>query len=250
MGCEMNPADTLLYLSIILPVHNEEHRLPVTLQELEIFLSQQNFSYEVIIVENGSHDRSYELAYEFCKDHPRFKVLREKERGKGLAVRTGMLNARGQYRMFCDVDFSMPVGEILRFLPPNNPNADIVIGSREAPGAVRYDEPAYRHFIGRIFNTMVRFAVLPALQDSQCGFKLFTGACADDVFHKQTLTGMSFDVEVLFIARRSGYRISEIPVPWYFNPDSRVRLLDDSLRMAVDLFVIRRNAARGIYGSG
>lgn len=243
----MNPAETLPYLSIILPVHNEENRLPDTLNELEGFLSCQNFSYEVIIVENGSRDRSYELALAFCATHSRFQVFREEERGKGLAVRTGMLKARGQYRMFCDVDFSMPIDEIPSFLPPNNLDADIVIGSREAPGSVRYNEPAYRHFIGRIFNTMVRMAVLPSLQDSQCGFKMFKGSCADDVFRKQTLTGMSFDVEVLYIARRVGYKITEIPIPWYFNPDSRVRLLDDSLRMAIDLFVIRKNAARGIY---
>jgi hypothetical protein len=142
----------------------------------------------------------------------------------------------------------MPVQEINRFLPPNQNNADIVIGSREARGAVRYNEPAYRHFIGRIFNAMVKFAALPDLQDTQCGFKLFSARCAEEVFQKQTLTGMSFDVEVLFIARRLGYSIVEIPIPWYFNPDSRVRLVDDSLRMGADLLVIRRNAVRGMYG--
>ncbi len=244
----MNPAEGSPYLSIILPVHNEENRLPTTLQDLEEFISRQNFGCEVIIVENGSHDRSFEIAKDYSARHPGFLVFQEKERGKGLAVRTGMLKARGQYRMFCDVDFSMPIDEITRFLPPNNPDADIVIGSREAPGAIRYDEPTYRHFIGRIFNTMVRLAVLPALQDSQCGFKMFKDTCAESVFRRQTLTGMSFDVEVLYIARRSGFRIAEIPIPWYFNPDSRVRLLDDSFRMAIDLFVIRWKAARGIYG--
>ena len=235
------------FLSIILPVHNEENRLPKTLQQVSAFLATQAYSGEVVIVENGSNDRSYEIARQFCQDHVNFSVIHEEQRGKGLAVRTGMLKARGEFRIFCDVDFSMPIEEINRFLPPNQTNADIVIGSREAPGAVRYNEPAYRHFIGRIFNAMVRTAALPGLQDSQCGFKLFSARCADDVFQKQTLTGMSFDVEVLFIARRLGYSIIEIPVPWYFNPDSRVRLVDDSLRMGADLLVIRRNAARGVY---
>jgi dolichyl-phosphate beta-glucosyltransferase len=244
----MKPAESSPYLSIILPVHNEENRLPNTLQQVDQFISSQPFSSEVIVVENGSRDCSLEIAKAFCADHPAFSTYHEEERGKGLAVRRGMLNARGQYRIFCDVDFSMPVDEILRFLPPRQPNADVVIGSREAPGAIRYNEPAYRHFIGRIFNTMVRWTVLPALQDSQCGFKLFSARCAEEVFTKQTLNGMSFDVEVLYIARRSGYSIVEIPVPWYFNPDSRVRLVDDSLRMAIDLFKIRQNAARGIYG--
>lgn len=244
----MNSEKATPYLSIILPVHNEENRLPETLRQISEFLGKQPYAGEVVIVENGSSDKSLEIARQYSSTHENVFTFHEENRGKGLAVRTGMLNARGAYRIFCDVDFSMPVSEINRFLPPNQPEADIVIGSREAPGAVRYNEPAYRHLIGRIFNSMVRFAALPGLQDSQCGFKMFTGLCAEDVFRRQTLTGMSFDVEVLFIARRLGYFIAEIPIPWYFNPDSRVRLVDDSLRMGADLWVIRRNAARGVYG--
>lgn len=244
----MRPDDTSPYLSIILPVHNEENRLPKTLEQVEQFIATRPFTCEVIIVENGSNDRSLEIARSYSQYHPEFQVYHEDERGKGLAVRYGMLKARGQYRIFCDVDFSMPVEEIMRFLPPRVTNVDIVIGSREAKGAVRYNEPAYRHFIGRIFNTMVRLMVLPGLQDSQCGFKLFSATCAEEVFHKQTLGGMSFDVEVLYIARRAGYSIIEVPIPWYFNADSRVRLLDDSLRMAVDLLHIRRNGRNGQYG--
>jgi len=244
----MNSSGTSPFLSIILPVHNEENRLPKTLEQVARFVSSQPFQSEVLIVENGSTDRSMEIARDFCDTHANFSAYHEEARGKGLAVRSGMLKAHGQYRIFCDVDFSMPVDEIVRFLPPQQNNIDIVIGSREAPGSVRYDEPAYRHFIGRIFNSMVRLAVLPGIQDSQCGFKLFSAKCAEDVFQKQTLDGMSFDVEVLFIARLSGYSIIEIPVPWYFNPDSRVRLIDDSLRMAIDLLIIRRNARNGCYG--
>jgi len=112
---------------------------------------------------------------------------------------------------------------------------------------VRYDEPAYRHLIGRIFNSMVRWTALPGLQDTQCGFKCFRRDVAERVFPLQTFPGMSFDVEVLFIARRMGYQIMEIPIPWYFDPDSRVRLIDDSLRMAIDLLTIQRNARRGLY---
>jgi glycosyltransferase involved in cell wall biosynthesis len=244
----MESTESAPFLSIVLPVHNEESRLPKTLQQVSTFLDSQSYSSEVIIVENGSSDTSLEIAQRFCQDRHNFHVFHEEQRGKGLAVRTGMLNARGQYRIFCDVDFSMPVAEVNRFLPPQQNNADIVIGSREAPGAIRYNEPAYRHFIGRIFNSMVRMAALPGLQDTQCGFKMFSARCVEEVFPKQTLTGMSFDVEVLFIARRLGYSIVEIPIPWYFNPDSRVRLVDDSLRMGADLLVIQQNAARGVYG--
>jgi glycosyltransferase involved in cell wall biosynthesis len=244
----MESTETAPFLSIILPVHNEESRLPKTLQQVFMFLAKQSYSSEVIIVENGSSDSSFQIAQQFCQDKNNFFAIHEEQRGKGLAVRTGMLKARGNYRIFCDVDFSMPVEEINRFLPPIQDNADIVIGSREARGAVRYNEPAYRHFIGRIFNAMVKMAALPGLQDTQCGFKMFSARCVEEVFQKQTLNGMSFDVEVLVIARRLGYKIVEIPIPWYFNPDSRVRLVDDSLRMAADLLVIQRNAARGLYG--
>ena len=238
------------FLSIVLPAHNEEKRLPETLKNLKDFLQIQNYPSEVLVVENGSQDRTFEIAQEFVDPSGWLRVLHEEYRGKGLAVKRGMLEARGDYCLFGDVDFSMPIPEINRFIPPLLPEADIAIASREAPGAVRYNEPAYRHFIGRIFNSMVRIAALPELQDTQCGFKCFRREAAQEVFRLQTLPGMSFDVEVLFIARRMGFRIVEIPVPWYYNSDSRVRLFDDSLAMALDLMAIRRNARRGLYKAG
>jgi glycosyltransferase involved in cell wall biosynthesis len=237
-----------IFLSIVIPAHNEESRLPVALRAIRDFLLQQPYAAEIIVVENGSHDRTFEIAQSFAASMPNLRVLREDQRGKGLAVRSGMLAARGQYRFICDVDLSMPIEEVNRFLPPQISQPQVVIGSREAPGAVRYHEPAYRHIIGRIFNSMVRWMALPGLQDTQCGFKMFRADVAERVFPLQTLTGMSFDVEVLFIARHMGYTISEVPVNWYFNPDSRVRLVEDSLRMGSDLLHIRRNARQGRYG--
>ena len=147
----------------------------------------------------------------------------------------------------CDVDLSMPVEEINLFLPPALVDFDIAIASREAPGAVRYNEPVYRHLVGRMFNAMIRGVALPGLQDTQCGFKCFRKEVARQLFSRQTLMGWSFDVEVLFIARRRGYRIVEIPIHWHFDPDSKVRVLKDSFRMALDLFKIRLNALRGVY---
>jgi dolichyl-phosphate beta-glucosyltransferase len=239
------------FLSIILPVHNEEQRLPGALEKIIPFLQDQSYTSEILVVENGSHDRTLEIAEDYAKCCPTLWVFHEEQRGKGLAVRRGMLAAHGDYRFFCDVDLSMPVTEFNQFFPPKLENVDIAIGSREAPGARRYDEPAYRHLIGRVFNTMVRWTALPGLQDTQCGFKCFRGAVADEVFRLQTLGGMSFDAEVLFIARRRGYHIIEVPVQWYFNPDSRVRLFSDSLAMAADLWTIRNNARRGLYdGAG
>jgi dolichyl-phosphate beta-glucosyltransferase len=235
------------YLSIIIPAHNEANRLPPSLEKIDAFLSGQDFTAEVVVVENGSTDGTFEIAQSFVPKMPYLRVFHEEARGKGLAVKRGMLEATGDFRIFCDADLSMPIEQVLRFIPPAHDPVDVVIGSREVPGAVRYDEPGYRHLIGRAFNTMVRWLVLPGLQDTQCGFKCFNGEVADKIFPLQTLSGMSFDAEVLFIARKMGYDIQEVAIDWYFNPDSRVRLVQDSMRMAFDLIDIRLKASRGVY---
>ena len=236
------------FLSIILPVYNEEIRLPKTLAEIDGFVRGQSFSVEVVVVENGSSDRTLAIAQEHATRLPYLVVIHEQRRGKGLAVRTGMLAAQGQYRIFCDVDFSMPVSEITRFIPPQLPDSQVAIASREAPGAVRFGEPYYRHLSGRVFNTLVRLLALPGLQDSQCGFKCFRGDIAEEIFPLQTNTGWTFDVEVLFIARRRGHKIVEVPIPWYYNPESKIRMLRDSWRMVMELVTIRRNGLSGLYG--
>ncbi len=235
------------FLSIILPAHNEEKRLPPSLEKVAAFLASQAYTSEVIVVENGSSDRTYEAACSFQERIPNLRVLKESGRGKGLAVRRGMIEAAGEYRIFCDVDFSMPVEEISRFIPPALPKMDVAIASREAKGGIRYNEPELRHFIGRGFNTLVRWMALPGLQDTQCGFKCFRGEVAERIFPLQTITGWTFDVEVLFIARQMGYSILEVPIPWYYNGDSKVRVLNDSFHMFTDLIDIRIKARRGQY---
>ncbi len=235
-------------LSIIIPAHNEENRLPASLEKVLAFLRSQDYPAEILIVENGSNDRTADIARQAAADHPQVRWLQEAEAGKGLAVRSGMLAADGAYRFICDADLSMPIEEVNRFLPPNCAPYDIAIASREVPGAVRYDEPAYRHWIGRAFNWLVRVITLPGLQDTQCGFKSFRAEVAMDLFPDQTIHGWTFDVEILFLAMRRGYRIIEVPIPWYYNPGSRVRILRDSIHMLIDLFRIRLNAIRGRYG--
>lgn len=235
------------FLSIVIPAHNEEHRLPRSLELVLAFLREQPYAFDIWVVENGSTDATLAVAQSYAARHPEVHVLHSDRRGKGLAVRMGMLAAQGAYRFLCDADLSMPIEQLPRFLPPAITDADIVIGSREAPGAIRYHEPTYRHWIGRAFNWLVRLTLLPGLQDTQCGFKCFRGPVAEDLFHVQRLDGMSFDVEVLYIAHLRGYRIREIGIPWYFDPDSRVRLVQDSLRMGWDILTIRRNALRGRY---
>ena len=238
----MNP-----FLSIVIPAHNEESRLPDTLEQVVGFLEKQNFPSEIIVVENGSTDRTYAIAQEFAKRNANVHAIQNDWRGKGLAVQRGVQLAKGEYVFMCDADLSMPVEEISKFLPPQLLNVDIAIASREAPGAVRYDEPYYRHLTGRVFNLLIRLLVLPTLQDTQCGFKCMRADVARDIFRYQTLTGWAFDVELLYIARRHGYNIVEIPIHWYFNADSKISVWRDSVRMFLDLLHIRRNARLGRY---
>jgi dolichyl-phosphate beta-glucosyltransferase len=235
------------FLSIIIPAYNEEDRLPSTLEQVVRFLEKQSFTYEVIVVENGSIDRTYAIAREFSDRRQGIRVIQNEARGKGRAIQRGVREAAGEYLFMCDADLSMPIEEIVKFIPPQLPEVDVAIASREAPGSVRIDEPQYRHITGRVFNTMIRLLVLPGLQDTQCGFKCVRADVAEDIFPYQTLTGWAFDVELLYIARRRGYRILEIPIHWYFNDDSKISVVRDSLRMFLDLLRIRRNARRGLY---
>ncbi|TDA66876.1 MAG: glycosyltransferase family 2 protein [Chloroflexi bacterium] len=232
---------------MIIPALNEEKRLPATLETIRVFLNQQNYLSEVLVVDSGSSDRTLQIAQDFAGSNPVVRVLHEEQRGKGRAVRAGMLAARGKYRFFGDADLSMPIEEINRFLPPQLPDPQVVIASREVAGSVRYGEPEIRHLSGRVFNTLVRWIALPGLQDTQCGFKLFRDDIAEDVFQRQTIFGWTFDVEVLYIARLHGYTITEVGVPWYYNADSKVRMWQDAWNMVTDLIQIRRNARRGVY---
>ena len=171
----------------------------------------------------------------------------QSEKGKGAAVRHGMLAANGEYRFMCDADLSMPVEEIVKFIPPALQDFDIAIASREAKGAVRYNEPSYRHWGGRGINFLIQTLILPGLNDTQCGFKCFRAEVANDIYQRQTLDGWSFDIELLFIARRHGYRIVEIPIHWYHFSDSKVSALRDAMRMIGDIFRIHANARQGLY---
>lgn len=235
------------FLSLVIPAYNEESRLPNTLAQALAFLDSQAYSAEVLVVENGSDDRTLAIAQEFSRQDPRLRPLQAPGRGKGLAVRYGMLAAQGEFRFMCDADLSMPISEINRFLPPVLQGVDVAIASREAPGAIRYDEPPYRHWGGRAINGMIRLLALPGLHDTQCGFKCFSARAAAALFHQQTLTGWSFDIEILFLARRLGYRIVEVPIPWYFNPESKLNVVSDALRMTWDILQIHRNTWRGLY---
>lgn len=235
------------YLSIVIPAHNEEHRLPPALEKIDAFLKTQSFTTEVIVVENGSSDRTLAVAQEFATRMPYIRPITVDTRGKGLAVKAGMLAARGEYRFICDTDLSMPIQDVVNFLPPHTDGYDVMIATREGPGATRVGEPAYRHFMGRINNLIIKVMAVRQFEDTQCGFKMFTRAAAEDLFSVQQMAGIGFDVELIFVALKRGYRIKEVPITWYFDSDSRMRLVQDSLRMLQEIWQIRRNWGKGLY---
>lgn len=234
-------------LSIIIPALNEEHRLPPSLEKIETFLSTQPYQAEIIVVDNGSKDRTAEIVRDYAVSHPNVRLIQLKERGKGRAVKAGMLDARGAYRFICDTDLSMPIEEIVKFLPPYADGYDISIATREGEGARRVEEPEYRHFMGRVNNWIIKLTAVPDFEDTQCGFKMFDRESAEDLFSVQRMNGIGFDVEILFIAKRRGYKIREVPITWYFDPDSRMRLVQDSLNILREIWQIRQNWRKGLY---
>ena len=238
------------FLSLVIPAHNEAARLPRTLPGALAFVEAQPYAAEVIVVDNASTDETRDIAEREARSHPVLRVLAEPQRGKGAAVRTGALAARGEYIFFADADFSMPAAEIANFLPPVRHDFDVAIGSREAPGAVRYDEPQLRHLMGRAFNWLVQLLLLPGLHDTQCGFKCFHRPAAEAIFSRQRSIDWTFDVELLYIARRLGYRIVEVPIHWRYEENSRIHPWRDAARMAWGLARLRWNGWRGLYGRG
>ncbi len=243
-----------VFLTIVIPAYNEERRLPPTLEKIVAFLRTRPYTSEVLVVENGSTDDTTGVTERFIREQvlpsDPFRIeLLHSTPGKGAAVRAGMLAACGDYRFSCDADLAMPIEEISKFLPPalKAGSFDIAIASREAPGAVRYDEPVYRHIMGRVFNFLVRVMAVSGIQDTQCGFKMFTRDAVQLAFPLQQLDGWSFDVEVLYIARQHKLRLVEIPIEWYYQTDSRVRPVQDTINMVRELIKIRRNGRAGLY---
>lgn len=229
------------YLSIIIPCHNEADRLAASFERLHNeYLDRALRSYEIIVVDNGSHDKTLKQALLLSRTYQNVTVLGVQERGKGLAVRTGMLAARGTWRLMADADWSMPPSEIARLLPrPGDPEFDVCIASRELRGA-HITTSFKRRMIGRVFNFIVWAVLGLPFSDTQCGFKLFSARSAECIFSRSTVDGLTFDVEVLYLALLHGYPIIEQGVTWVNDSDSRVRLWEDSRQMLKDLFKIRR----------
>ena len=234
-------------VSIVIPAYNEAARLPENLARLHEFLDQRGLTHEVIVVDDGSGDDTADLVASLSADWPALVLVRESHRGKGGAIRTGVLAARGALVMLADADFSMPVVELERFDPEVLGSFDIAIGSREASGSRRIGEPAYRHAMGRVFNRLVQWLLLPGIQDTQCGFKCMRREIAQELCACQTLEGLAFDCELLVLARHRGYTIREIPITWQYVSGSKVRPLLDTCSMFADVIRVRLKAARGDY---
>jgi len=239
----------MVRLSIIIPAFNEEQRLPKTLEHLRQYLSSASYSSEVLVVDDGSTDGTRRVVKETEKDFPALRlIVNERNRGKGYSVRQGVREAAGEVILFFDADASTPIDQVEKFFPHFQDGADVLIGSRSLPNSdVRVHQPWYRETMGRTFNLFVRFFVLRGFIDTQCGFKAFSHEAAHRIFTRQRLSGFSFDVEILFIAGKLGYKIVEVPIVWINSPSSRVHPVWDSVRMFVELMRIRLNDWRGLY---
>ncbi|MHB1415131.1 MAG: dolichyl-phosphate beta-glucosyltransferase [Chloroflexota bacterium] len=246
------------FLSLIVPAYNEESRLPDSLAKIVSYLRKQDYEWEVVVANDGSEDGTAAVAERFAALDGRVRLLNLKHLGKAAAVRGGILKARGELVFICDADLSMPIEEVAKFLPAFAQGYDIAIGSREAVGAKRYGEPFYRHLMGRVFNRLVRLLTVGGFQDTQCGFKCLRAVVARDLFNRMRLYSddgrpikgpmvTGFDVELLFLALRSGYRVAEIPIDWYYAKGSKVNPVQDTFRMFGDVVKVRINDLRGQY---
>ena len=232
--------------SVVIPAFNEARRLPRYLAEIVTYFDGRGEGYEVLVADDGSTDGTAESVAAIARAHEAVRVLRlDWNEGKGAAVRRGMLAARGDYRLFADADGATPIGEVKRLEAALTGGAQVALGSRALRDpSVSVMARRHRVVAGRAFSWIVRGLAVPGIRDSQCGFKAFTAAAAADLFRRLRTTGFGFDVELLLLARASGYRIVEVPVNWTDQPESKVRVLGDGPRMLWEVAMARLRTAR------
>jgi dolichyl-phosphate beta-glucosyltransferase len=237
-------------LSIVVPAYNEELRISPTLGRLHAFLSTQPLRYEIVVVDDGSKDHTCDVVTAHMAAIPNLRLVKQSpNRGKGAAVRLGMLQARGQIRVMCDADGSMPPEELPKLLAPIiQCKAEIAIGSRYAEGAkTDKKQPLYRVLWSRLCNRVIQKSLVPGIRDTQCGFKAFTAEAARDLFRYGRIDGWAFDLEILALARRRGFAIAEVGVEWKDDGRSRVNPLKDMWKVIKEAMTIRRNLKSGVY---
>lgn len=241
------------YLSIVVPAYNEARRLPPTLEKMAEFFRDFGRSYEVLVIVERSADGTLEIAARFAAQQAHFQAVDNGvQRGKGFAVRAGVLRARGEFVFYMDADLSVPLAAVPEFLArfESEPRVDVLLGNRQhAMSRITLRQSWLRRTMGQTFNRILKAGGLASLHDTQCGFKAFRRDAAREIFSRQTLDGFAFDVEVLLLAERLGYEIADLPVEWINSPESKVRILHDSFAMFRDTVRIRRlveeNLARG-----
>ena len=237
------------YLSIIIPAYNEEKRILASLERTATYLNDSDMSYEILVVDDGSTDRTREVVRDFAKTHNAIKVISNtRNRGKGYSVKAGFEKATGKYLLFSDADLSTPIEEIEKLLKIHSQGFDIVIASRALKDSnIIIHQPWYREMMGRFFNFLVRIFVVPGFKDTQCGFKSFSREAGRQTIKMQQMERFSFDVEQLYIAKKLGYKIKEVPVRWLDSRATKVSAFKDSLNMFRDLLKIRINDLLGKY---
>jgi len=257
-----------MFLSVVIPAYNEEKRLPETLKKVRDYLNRQKYTSEVYVVDDGSKDRTVEVVRELVKDWPGFKIIENPEnRGKGAVVKQGMLATKGEWRLFMDADNSTDISEVQKFWTFANPkhealnskqyqnskilnskqNYEVIIGSRYLDkNSIKIKQPLGRRIVSRLGNILVRLLLGIKVADTQCGFKLFSSEAAEKIFPKQTIDRWGFDMEILAIAIKKGYRIKEVPVDWYDAEGSQVKK-SAAWKTLKELLKIKWNELRGKY---
>jgi len=237
-------------LSVIIPAYNEEERLPTTLREVDKYLKRQDFESEIVVVSDGSTDKTVEVTKNLMAEIKNLRILEfEKKRGKGFGVRQGILEAKGDFRVFMDADNSTTIDQVEKIWPEFNQGFDVILGSRDIKGAIiAVPQSWFRRRLGDIFNLIVQvISGLWGIWDTQCGFKGFTKKAATDIFSKSIIDGFAFDVEILMLAKKMGYKFKEIPVVWINDPKSKVKF-KSMVNMLIDVLKIRFNFMKNIYG--
>jgi len=238
-----------IYYSCIVPVYNESGRFDRGIAAIHHYLERAGHPYEIVIVDDGSEDDTLSLGEKFAEGKTNVKVISYKpNRGKGAAVKVGVMEAAGQYVFFSDIDLSVPIEYIEQFMPVLENGTDVVIGTRRTSDAtIAVHQPWYREFLGEIFRRMVRAFFVPEVTDFTCGFKSFKADVAREVFKRSRITGWTFDAETIFIADKLGYHIKEIPVVWSNEEGTKVRVVRAAVNSLLELFRIKVNHWRGLY---
>lgn len=237
-----------MYLSVIIPAYNEEKRLPKTLKEVDAYLSEQPYNYEIIVVNDGSLDKTAAVVRNLISQIKNLQLVdNKKNHGKGWVVKQGMLAAKGKYRIYADADNAVSIDQIEAFWPYLGKGYDVIIGSIEIKGAkIKENAAWYRRLLGRWSKYLIRLFTIWEIHDSQRGFKLFLAKAAENIFSRQTIERWGFDIEILIIAKKLGYKIKELPVVW-INPDNSKVTLKSYWDTLKELLIIKWNLVRGKY---